>query len=162
MATLRPAHWTDHGRLKLLIDDFAALHHSLDSVFRPRWLGFTEAMLQTYLDTPGDIHVVAEQDGNLAGYVWAHRGLGNAASYAFMRRNVFVYVLAVAPAYRRQGIGRQLFAAIEAAAVEFDAEIVQLSVVPANDPARTFYEALGYLPTGEIRTKTIKPIQRLE
>lgn len=160
--TIRDAHWTDHAALVPLIDDFAQMHHDLmPDLFRTRWLGFTQAIFQTWLEHEDDIHLVAEEGEEIAGYLWAGRGLGNDANYAFKRRNVFVYVLAVAEARRRHGIGRQLFAAVEDLAHEHDAEIVQLAVVPSNDTARAFYEALGYRTTSEIRTKTLNSVRRI-
>ena len=162
MAIIRAAHWTDHRDLVPMVDAFALLHHQMmPDLFRSRWLGFTQAIFQTWLDDDDEIHLVAEDAGAIAGYVWAARGLGSDADYIYRRRNVFVYVLAVAGPYRRQGIGRQLFEAIEDLAVEDDAEIVQLAVVPTNDAARAFYEALGYRATSEIRTKTLRSVRRL-
>ncbi len=160
--TIRPAQWTDHAALMPIVDAFAALHHEMDPSFRPRWLGFTQAIFQTWLAEPDDLHLVAEHDGAVAGYVWAGRGLGNAGNYLFMRRNVFVYVLAVAAPHRRCGIGRALLAAIEAAARDYDAEIIQLAVVPTNQRAKAFYDALGYHTSNETRTKTLQTIKRLE
>jgi ribosomal protein S18 acetylase RimI-like enzyme len=162
MPLIRPARWTDHAQLAPIVDDFAALHHAMDASFRPRWMGFTEAIFQTWLDTPGDIHLVAEQDGDIAGYTVAGMGTGNSANYLFMRRNVFVYVLAVAEAHRRKGIGRALFEAVDSAARDFDAEIIQLSVLPANARAKAFYRSLGYRTTNETMTKTLKTISRIE
>jgi ribosomal protein S18 acetylase RimI-like enzyme len=162
LTTIRPALWTDHAQLVPIVDAFAALHHAMDPSFRPRWMGFTAAIFQTCLDEPGDVHLVAEQDGVIAGYVWAGMGTGNSANYLFMRRNVFVYVLAVAEAYRRKGIGRALFQAIERAAHDFDAEIIQLAVLPANDRAKAFYRSLGYATTNETLTKPLKTIKRID
>lgn len=162
MPTIRPARWTDHAQLAPIVDAFAELHHRMDPAFRPRWLGFTEAIFQTWLDEPTDLHLVAEHDEAIAGYAWAGRGFGNIGNYLFMRRNLDVYVLAVAEQHRRKGIGRALLDGVEAAARDFDAEIVQLSMVPSNDRARAFYVARGYRVTSETLTKTLRSVQRLE
>ena len=162
MPTIRPALWTDHARLVPLVEEFAAFHHRLDPTFRPRWLGFTPAIFQTWLAEPEQIHLVAVQDDEIAGYVSAGRGGGNDGIHVFMRRNIFVYVLAVAEPHRRRGIGRALFGAIEHSARAFDAEVIQLNVVPSNDRAKAFYRALGYGPTGEVFTKPLRTVIRIE
>ena len=133
MITVRKAHWTDHADVKTVLDDFCRLHHSLDpGLFRPAALGFTEAMFQSYLDQPNDLHFVAEYEGMLAGYVWAGRGTGNQSMFTYARRNIFIDVLAVSEGRRRLGIGRRLFAEIETVAGDFQAEIMQLNVSPDN------------------------------
>jgi ribosomal protein S18 acetylase RimI-like enzyme len=162
MTLVRPARWTDHAQLVPVIDDFALLHHRMDPVFRTRWLGFTEAIFQTWLDEPGDYHRVAEIDGRVVGYLWAGRGEGNTGIYLFMRRSLFVYVLAVAEAERGRGVGRALLGAIEDEARACDAEIVQLSVVGANARAKALYRSLGYEVSSELMTKTLKHVRRIE
>lgn len=162
MPLIRPALWTDHRALQPIIDDFAALHHRIDPSFRPRWIGFTEAIFQTWLDVPDDLHLVAEHEGQIVGYVWVGCGSGSPGNYLFMRRNLFVYVVAVAKQHHRLGIGRALFAAVEVAARDFDAEIIQLSVLPGNKRARAFYANLGYVATNETLTKTLKTVHRLD
>lgn len=56
----------------------------------------------------------------------------------------WVYYLAVSPAQRRRGIGRQLMAAGEAWLREQGAPKVQLMVRRGNTEAMGFYEALGF------------------
>ncbi len=56
--------------------------------------------------------------------------------------------LAVAPAARRQGIGRQLLAAFEAAAQRRGATIAFLDVADDNCPAIALYRSAGYAETG--------------
>jgi GNAT superfamily N-acetyltransferase len=62
---------------------------------------------------------------------------------------------------RRNGIGRALFAAIEAWAHERDVEFIGLNVSPFNE-ARAFYAALGYDLNTEHRLKTIRKVRRFE
>jgi ribosomal protein S18 acetylase RimI-like enzyme len=162
MQIVRPARWNDHEQLQPIVDDFAALHHKMDPSFRTRWLGFTPAIFQTWLDEPNEVHLVAEVSGKITGYVWAGRGEGNAGIYLFMRRNIFVYVLAVAEPDRNKGVGRALLGAVDDVARDYGAEIIQLSVVAANEGARRFYRTLGYSLTSEVMTKTLARHRRLE
>ena len=52
--------------------------------------------------------------------------------------------LAVIPAYRGQGVGRRLLAAVEEVARKRGCCKVTLEVLEANHPARKLYEAMGY------------------
>ncbi len=52
--------------------------------------------------------------------------------------------LAVLPAYRRQGVGRQLLAEIERKARKMDCCKLTLQVQENNHPARLVYEAVGF------------------
>lgn len=56
--------------------------------------------------------------------------------------------LAVAPARRRQGLGRALVARLEAAAAARGAAAMFLEVAATNGPARALYAALGYARAG--------------
>ncbi len=52
--------------------------------------------------------------------------------------------LAVLPAHRRQGVGRQLLAEIERKARKMDCCKLMLQVQENNHPARLVYEAMGF------------------
>jgi ribosomal protein S18 acetylase RimI-like enzyme len=118
--------------------------------------------LQTWLDEPDDIHLVAESEGRIAGYVWASVSTGNTGNYTFLRRNLFVNVLAVDETQRRRGIGRELFNAVEIAARDYDAEVIQLNVLKQNEAAITFYRSLGYETMSVNMTKTLRSVTRIE
>jgi GNAT superfamily N-acetyltransferase len=145
MLIVRAARWSDHAELKPIVDAFAEMHSRWDPVFRSRWLGFTEAIFQTWLAEPTEFHLVAERDGKVVGYTSGGKFLGNDGIHIFSRRNIFVYTLVVAEEERRHGIGRTLFAAIEDQAREHDAEII-----------------LGDIATTETRTKVVQPIKRYQ
>lgn len=81
---------------------------------------------------------VAEQRGKLVGYAWAHQGPAHLrAGHSAVRLND----LFVAPVWRRQGVGSQLFAAVLRWATERDAEWLEWQ---ASLVAVPFYERLGY------------------
>ncbi|MGE5723367.1 MAG: GNAT family acetyltransferase [Sphingomonadales bacterium] len=76
---------------------------------------------------------VAEQGGAVIGSVMTgfdgHRG--------------WIYYLAVAPDWQREGLGRRLFAAAEAWLKQRGAPKIQLMVREGNAAAARFYEAIG-------------------
>ncbi len=58
-----------------------------------------------------------------------------------------VLTVAVAPASRRSGVGRELTRALREALVARGAAAVLLEVRRDNEPARRLYEGLGFVPT---------------
>jgi [ribosomal protein S18]-alanine N-acetyltransferase len=72
---------------------------------------------------------------------------GNIAGFAIMRYgddNAHLDLLAVAPPYRRLGIGRQLLQWLEKCAVVAGIFNVALEVRAGNEGAQLFYERMGY------------------
>lgn len=62
----------------------------------------------------------------------------------------WVYYLAVAPAWRRTGLGRRLMRAAEDWLAARDAPKVQLMVREGNESVLQFYAALGYTDQGSV------------
>ncbi len=60
-------------------------------------------------------------------------------------------LLAVAPRYRRQGLGRQLMEWLTQTAVEAGIFRINLELRTHNDQARAFYESLGFVPRGVVQ-----------
>ena len=72
---------------------------------------------------------------------------GNIAGFAIMRYgddNAHLDLLAVAPPYRRLGIGRQLLQWLEKCAVVAGIFKVDLEVRAENEGAQLFYRRMGY------------------
>ena len=86
---------------------------------------------------PGATLDVIEVDGEPAGRLYVHRG----------QRDIRIMDIALAPAFRRHGIGSGLLRALigEASASEKTLSIH----VEMNNPARRLYERLGFQPAGE-------------
>jgi ribosomal protein S18 acetylase RimI-like enzyme len=86
---------------------------------------------------PGATLDVIEVDGESAGRLYVHRGPSD----------IRIMDIALAPAFRRRGIGTGLLRTLMTEAEESGR---MLSIhVEANNPARTLYERLGFRPAGE-------------
>ena len=82
--------------------------------------------------------IVAEQDGVVAGYVGSQSVLGEAD----------MMNLAVAPGFRRQGIGRELVQALVERLKEKGTHILFLEVRASNEAAIALYDTLGFVQVG--------------
>jgi ribosomal protein S18 acetylase RimI-like enzyme len=86
---------------------------------------------------PGATFDVVEVDGERAGRLYVHRGA----------RDIRIMDIAVAPEFRGRGIGTGL---VHELIAEADASGRKLSIhVEMNNPARSLYDRLGFLPAGE-------------
>lgn len=75
------------------------------------------------------------------------------AGFAIMRfadAHAHLHLLAVAPAYRGQGAGRELVAWLEACARTAGIFSVHLELRESNAAARAFYQSLGYADGGNV------------
>jgi ribosomal protein S18 acetylase RimI-like enzyme len=86
---------------------------------------------------PGAALDVIEVDGARAGRLYVHRGPSD----------IRIMDIALAPEFRRRGIGTALLRELME---EADSSQRKLSIhVEVNNPARSLYERLGFLPAGE-------------
>jgi ribosomal protein S18 acetylase RimI-like enzyme len=86
---------------------------------------------------PGATLDVVEVDGAPAGRMYVHRGPSD----------IRIMDIALAPAFRGRGIGTSLLRTLMD---EADASRRKLSIhVEMNNPARSLYDRLGFLPAGE-------------
>lgn len=92
------------------------------------------------LRDPGSL-LVAERDGRVAGYaaLWVAAGQAELAD------------LAVAPEYRRRGVGRILLGACLREAAARGAREIYLQVRESNDAARSLYGQAGFRAVGRRR-----------
>lgn len=100
----------------------------------------TSILVERLSAVPGAVSVLAFVDGQPAGLLNAFAGFSTFAARPLLN----IHDLAVAPAFRGQGIARALFAEIEVIARERDACKLTLEVLEGNATARRLYEALGY------------------
>ncbi len=92
---------------------------------------------------PGDDGVVAEVAGRLAGACWLRLFDSESRGWGFVGPDVPELSIAVAPQWRRRGVGRRLLAAAVARAEQLGHPAISLSVMPDN-PARELYLHAGF------------------
>lgn len=97
--------------------------------------------LRRLMASSGMLTLVAEDEaGERAGFIM----VGRSTSVFTDQQQAFVYDVAVAPAFRRRGIGRRLMEHAEAYAREKGMEFITLMVDSRNDAARNLYAQLGF------------------
>jgi ribosomal protein S18 acetylase RimI-like enzyme len=142
LARLRPATGADR---EFLIDLYASTR--ADELALVEWDEATKRAFVEHQFSAQDHHYrtnypgatldVVEVDGERAGRLYVHRGASD----------IRIMDIAVAPAFRGQGIGTTLLHDLIADA---DASGRKLSIhVEMNNPARSLYERLGFAPAGE-------------
>jgi diamine N-acetyltransferase len=160
---IRHARASDYKAITALRQGLALQgHRERPDAFRPQTLGTTEAKFPLWLNAENHQVLVAEIASDIAGYVtiWCGRAQDN--DHMFPSESIFIGEIAVAPDYRRRGIGRLLFAAVEAEGRRRGVETIGLSVNSANAEGRAFYESLGYAAQGEYRRKILRTVVRIE
>lgn len=90
------------------------------------------------LTNPLSLWLTAEMNGQIAGYVGSQSVLGEAD----------MMNLAVAPAYRRTGIAKQLLAALEQGLCCRGVHSLSLEVRCSNEAAIALYQSTGFLQVG--------------
>ena len=101
--------------------------------------GADEGMLARLWETDGGVILIAEEGGNLLGYVWAR----------FVLDEGDIGNVAVAPDSRRRGIGAALLKALFAESERRGAAVLQLEVRESNAPAIALYTGAGFVPVGK-------------
>ena len=98
---------------------------------------WSEKMLREELG--GGIFLVAEQDGEVQGYVGCQTVLDEG----------YITNVAVSPDFRRRGAARRLIAELIARAKEKGLAFVTLEVRESNAPAIALYTEAGFAPVGK-------------
>ncbi|ADL19038.1 N-terminal acetyltransferase [Acidilobus saccharovorans 345-15] len=117
-------------------EDIEAILRVEEESFPPRQR-YTPETFDYLLSLRGSFMIVAEEDGEVAGYALGYvegRGVGHLAS------------LAVRPAFRRRGIASALLAEAERVLKGEGAVAVKLEVRETNYPAINLYLKFGYRP----------------
>jgi GNAT superfamily N-acetyltransferase len=117
----------------------------LDALSVPQF----EPVLAPLLEDPDACLLVAEADGKIGGYILAFKHNHRAAHTQW--RVCWVEDLLVNASLRKQGIGRDLMAGVEAWALAEGFKVMALSSPRAGD----FYTALGYKESAKLYTKQL-------
>ncbi|MGH6944988.1 MAG: peptidase C39 family protein [Geminicoccaceae bacterium] len=133
-----PAPRPDPGLRPALADDLDQLMSLENRCFSYDRL--SRRSFNHFLSSNTAICLVAEQGGQLLGY----------ALVLFHGRTALarLYSMAVAPEHQGRGLGRELLAAVEAAALDVGAAVMRLEVHPANSAAIALYRSAGYVEFG--------------
>lgn len=101
---------------------------------------WTARRVTTFVRNKNSIVLTARIDDSLAGF----------AIMRFKDHEAHLNLLAVEPAYQRNGIGRQLLCWLEESAIVAGTFLISLEVRADNCEALEFYADQGYLETGMI------------
>lgn len=127
--------------------DLPEIHRVDNEVFASSPYSFL--VLRQHFDAHGDHLLVRYEGGSLQGYVLsavrADRSVG------------WVLSLAVAHGRRGRGLGRQLMEEALRRLDEAGVLEARLAVEPANKPAITLYEALGFSRDGDVQRSYFGP-----
>jgi [ribosomal protein S18]-alanine N-acetyltransferase len=102
---------------------------------------WTPARVQHFISGPESSVVVARRERRVAAFAIMH--FGDEVAH--------LNLLAVAPQHRRQGLGRQLMDWLTATAIEAGVFRINLELRTHNEPARSFYEYLGFDRLGVVQ-----------
>ena len=110
-------------------------------IFSDAW---SEKSIASELSNELSLWLVALDDDTVAGYIGSQTVLGEAD----------MLNLAVAPEYRRRGVGREL---VQELISRLDAHCLTLEVRVSNENARRLYESMGFIQVGLRRNYYEKP-----
>jgi ribosomal protein S18 acetylase RimI-like enzyme len=99
-----------------------------------------------WLESGTALALLAERDGHLVGYAFAHLIDGPDETFAVGRRYAELYSLAVAPEARSGGIGTRLLDELDRQLAAVSIVDLVVAVMTDNHAARRFYERRGLLP----------------
>ena len=114
---------------------------SRDLIERGLTWSWTPARVQHFITGPDSSVVVARRERQIAAFAIMHFGDDVA----------HLNLLAVAPEHRRQGLGRQLIGWLTETAIEAGVFRINLELRLRNEPARIFYERLGFDQLGVVQ-----------
>jgi ribosomal protein S18 acetylase RimI-like enzyme len=117
---------------------------ALDQICFPPGIAYSQSNFRSLLSASRSFHVVAEEDGMLAGFAFAD---------ALPLRGVVVGLIItidVVEGFRRRGVGRLMMNDLESKLREAGAASIELEVAVDNLAAQSFYTQLGYSVIGRI------------
>lgn len=122
--------------VKMRREHIAAVAEMERQCFSDPW---SEKSVASELDNPLSLWLIAEADGEVAGYVGSQTVLDSAD----------MMNLAVSQDFRRQGIGERLVNCLTDALKEKGVKTLLLEVRISNEPAKQLYQKLGFEIVGK-------------
>jgi ribosomal protein S18 acetylase RimI-like enzyme len=124
-----------------------------------RHIPFGVTSLESYreiLADPANNVVVVVEDSEIVGYL--HYEIINIpqGEWTYARHVVHVHSLTIKQEQRRKGYGEELMDYVTEVARDAGASHVTLEVWAFNQPARAFYERLGFTPTQILMERAVK------
>ena len=116
------------------------MQRTYEELFPEQPLAHLTQTVDSYLSVDTPLWWVNAVDRSTAAGLW----LGNAIDQATGDRHAHIFLLYVAPAHRRQGIGRALMQYAENWARQRGDRQIGLQVFQTNQPALSLYTKLGY------------------
>ena len=110
---------------------------------------WSEASVRYECSNPISLWLVAVEDERVIGYVGSQS----------VPPEADIMNLAVAPEYRRQGIGRQLMQALTEVLHTQGIESLFLEVRASNDPAIALYSEFGFVQVGRRKKYYVNPTE---
>jgi ribosomal-protein-alanine N-acetyltransferase len=114
-------------------DNMARMSRRLIEAGLPWWC-WTPKRVGKAIRSPDTIGIIANLDSALSGFAMMHFG----------DENAHLNLLAVEPAYRRRGIGRDMLDWLDESCLVAGIRRISLEVRADNTSAIRFYESLGY------------------
>ena len=96
-----------------------------------------------WLESGTALALLAERDGRVVGYAFAHLIDGPDETFAVGRRYAELYSLSIAPEERGGGIGTQLLDELDRQLAAASIVDLAIAVMTDNEAARRFYERRG-------------------
>lgn len=122
--------------IKMRREHIAAVAEMERQCFSDPW---SEKSVASELDNPLSLWLVAETEGEVAGYIGSQTVLDSAD----------MMNLAVSPNFRRQGIAERLVNGLMEALGEKGVKSLLLEVRISNEPAKRLYQKLGFEIVGK-------------
>jgi [ribosomal protein S18]-alanine N-acetyltransferase len=132
-------------RIRLVEREDVEALFALDQACFRQGIAYSKAELTYFLFHPRSISVVAENDGGIVGFAIVECLLEKGRSVGH------VVTIDVAPAKRRQGVGRLLMESLLDFCIKSRAVLLRLEVAVDNASAIAFYGKQGFVEMGRIR-----------
>ena len=142
--TVRNAVLEDCHRIRPLQEQISQLHFQRrPDIFKNEVRTYTETQFQQWLNSPAHVLLIAEADGEIAGYAisWVIQYREHPTYRDF--DSFYIDDLCVLEKFRRQGIGRALIEHCKKEAKLRNCKNVDLGVWSFNKDAIAFYESCG-------------------